>query len=419
MPRVPADTRFRALFAGLIRDGGPFLLVLSDPASATVPERSEARRVRIRTGPALSVSTRHGSRVETANLPLDGAEEWLAEKLRSAYRSARLLTPEAQWQLVLPRSGQARLARHAPAPFDGGEAHDRRPASWLDDSAHAWLTGLGVTDADGCVRRRMEGKLRQVERYMEILSHLFRECGWRKGAATAPVIADMGCGRGYLTFAAWHLLRRRLEVPARVIGVESRAELAAAAEVLARETGAEGLSFQAGAIAETELPDVDGWIALHACDTATDDAILRGVKAGARLIVVAPCCQKQLRPLLQDPEALAPVLHHGVMRGRMADWLTDGLRALYVAWAGYRVKVIEFVPAEHTPKNLLIAAVREGPAFADPARRERIERLKEFFGVSSFALDPLLRDEYVAAVRSARPEPPRRRGRDLRRETPA
>ena len=103
---------------------------------------------------------------------------------------------------------------------------------------------------------------------------------------------------------------------------------------------------------------MDALIALHACDTATDDAIRRGIELGAKPIVVAPCCHKELRPQFGKPEPLAPVLRHGVMEERMAEWLTDGLRALFLEWAGYRTKVVEFISSEHTPKNLMIAAVR-------------------------------------------------------------
>jgi hypothetical protein len=135
---------------------------------------------------------------------------------------------------------------------------------------------------------------------------------------------------------------------------------------------------------------VDALIALHACNTATDDAIRRGIELGAQLIVVAPCCHKEIRPQLGKPEPFTAVLRHGIMAERLAEWATDGLRALFLEWAGYRTKLMEFVGGEHTPKNLMIAAVREGEAFRDEAVRRRIVDLKAFLGIEHHALDVLL-----------------------------
>ncbi len=198
----------------------------------------------------------------------------------------------------------------------------------------------------------------------------------------------MGCGKGYLTFGAWHLFQRIWKQSVRVIGVEARDDLVKATNQLAQQIRADGLEFISGTIQSARLPPVDALIALHACNTATDDAIRRGIELGAKLIVVAPCCHKELRSQLGKPEPLAPVLRHGLMEERMAGWLTDGLRALFLEWAGYRTKVFEFVASEHTPKNLMIAAVREREPFSDEAAKKRIEELKRFFGIEHHALDP-------------------------------
>jgi hypothetical protein len=138
------------------------------------------------------------------------------------------------------------------------------------------------------------------------------------------------------------------------------------------------------------LPRIDALVALHACNTATDDAIRRGIMAGAKLIVVAPCCHQEVRPQLGKPAPLAAVLEHGIMAERMAEWATDGLRALHLEWAGYRTKLIEFVGSEHTPKNLMLAAIREREPFTSDTARQRILEFKQFFGLERHALDDLL-----------------------------
>src|SRR5690606_9012665 len=158
---------------------------------------------------------------------------------------------------------------------------------------------------------------------------------------------------------------------------------------IVRRLKLDGLRVEAGSIADASLSAIDVLIALHACNTATDDAIRRGIDLGARRIVVAPRCHHQLRPQLKPTDLWKPILRHGLMLERFAEWFTDGLRTLYLEWAGYRTRVIEFVASEHTPKNLLIAGVRSGTPFSNPELRERIIALESAFGSIEHPLSPL------------------------------
>jgi hypothetical protein len=190
-----------------------------------------------------------------------------------------------------------------------------------------------------------------------------------------------------LTFGIWHLLNRRLGLRAEVFGVEARSELVEQTNRVAAGIGAELLRFMAGDIATVSLDKLDALLALHACNTATDDAIARGVRMGAKLIVVSPCCHQELRPQLGRPEPFAPLLRHGLLAERFSEWLTDGLRALRLEQAGYTTRIIEFVASEHTQRNLLIAGVRhKGPAGV-PQTDRPIRALKEFFQLGDLASD--------------------------------
>jgi len=193
----------------------------------------------------------------------------------------------------------------------------------------------------------------------------------------------MGCGKGYLTFAAYELLRCTGRTETAVRGVEARAELVELCNRAARECGFGGLQFETGTIECTALDRVDVLIALHACDTATDDAIAKGVQAGAALILVAPCCHKELRPQLRPPPVLAEAFRHGILRERQAEFVTDALRAGLLEWAGYDTKVFEFISTEHTAKNLMIAAVKREHSKdrEEPARRAL--HLAAFYGVQA------------------------------------
>lgn len=404
MSSIPALETWLDHLTASLADGTFVRVVLSHPANpADGPERVLGRLVNVKGTPHLSLTLRHPQRDLTRNVPIATTREWVAEQLGAHFRSALLGTTRRDWQLSI-RAGNATLVSHTPvAKAAPDRAHDRKRPDTLDTTAQDWLLGLGVTEADGKVRPAMADKHRQMQRYLEIFSHLAADCGWVRSAApqrkhaaapAAPAgtlaLADMGCGKGYLTFGAWHWLNRQSGIPARVYGVETRPELVAAGNALAQSIRAESLEFISGTIAKANLPKLDALIALHACNTATDDAIRRGIELGAQLIIVSPCCHQEVRPQLGKPEPLAAVLRHGIMAERMAEWVTDGLRSLFLEWAGYRTKVIEFVATEHTPKNLLLAAVRRSAPFEDAEARQRIVDLKHFFGIEKHALDPLL-----------------------------
>lgn len=192
----------------------------------------------------------------------------------------------------------------------------------------------------------------------------------------------MGCGKGYLTFAACEWLQRA-GWNASILGVEARAELVDLCNRVARENNFTRLRFETGDIASTSVGGADALIALHACDTATDDAIAKGVAAGARLIVVSPCCHKELRPRLRPPPELAGALRHGILLERHAEFATDALRAALLEWAGYSTKVFEFVATEHTAKNLMIAAVKRAAPVGRAAAEQRARQLAAFYGIQS------------------------------------
>lgn len=375
-----------------IADDSFVRLVLSSPRGPAPPvRRVQARLVSLRGAPVLSVTLREARRDTTRNLRVDETETWLRQQLDPAagFAAALLGTIHKDWQLSAKPGGKPRLTAHAPVQTERpARDHDRAKQRAIDTAGQDWLQGLGLTDDHGRPFPRQADKFQQIQRYTEILGHQVGECGWAPGTCVTAV--DMGCGRGALTFAAWHLLRRKLGLAAQVTGIELRPELVAQAQHLAASLQLEGLEFRSGRIDETQFDRVDLLIALHACDTATDDAILRGIRAGSRLIVVAPCCHQSVRPQLQSPELLAPLLSHGLLEERFAEWLTDGLRALILEWAGYRVRLTEFVASEHTPKNLLITAVRTRAPFADTRLRDRIRSLTDQFGIRQAPWMPLI-----------------------------
>ena len=402
------------------------------------------RPVALRAGHRLSFVFRQIDRDITKNFTPEEGLVRIAELLTGEFRAANLFTTGQSAQLDVRDGQKPRLMlgqpRHASAP----ETHDRSKKRLIDPKQSPWLHALGVTTAEGKVCAGMEAKFRQINKFVEILQPLLggtrriraekvapagssacvlrgvpssaaatsaRSSGSGYPNATSPTSAsapedgrtplntysaagrmlsarpltlvDMGCGKGYLTFAAFDLLRRTGWTDLTVRGIETRPELVGLCQRLARECGFSGLQFDGGTIETTPLDRVDVLVALHACDTATDDAIAKGVQAGAALILVAPCCHKELRPQLRPPPVLANALKHGILRERQAEFVTDALRAALLEWAGYDTKVFEFISTEHTAKNLMIAAVKRGKPTRLDEEAARVKELSAFYGIRS------------------------------------
>jgi SAM-dependent methyltransferase len=204
-------------------------------------------------------------------------------------------------------------------------------------------------------------------------------------------VLDFGSGKGYLTFALHDHLRQTLGRDAQVTGVEIRPDMVDLCNGIVRRLGLQGLRFELGDVGSHAPRAVDMMIALHACDTATDQAIHMGIRGGASIICCAPCCHKQLRPQLLSPHPLRPILQHGVHLGQEAEMLTDGLRALLLDACGYDTQVFEFVSLEHTAKNKMILAVKR----AQPANKDKllqqVRDVKAFYGIQEQCLETLLK----------------------------
>jgi hypothetical protein len=328
----------------------------------------------------FSLTLRHATRDTTRNVPPAEAIAQLGSLLADVFEEGHLFTTSGDWKLKAGADGVGQV-KGARATFAAAlsTAHDRPKQRAL--AGAPFLTRLGVTDAEGVARPGMADKLRQIERFVEILGHLVDESPLKE--ATTISGFDMGAGKGYLTFAA-HEFFRRCGASPRITGVELRQELVQQTNDVANALGHEGLSFASGAIGDFALPsEIDLLIALHACDTATDDALAAGVAAGAKLLVVSPCCHKEVRTQLDPPAILKEVLRHGILAERQAELLTDGLRAMVLEAVGYETKVFEFISSEHTAKNLMIAAIRRSNGSKDFGRAREVAAE---FGVSQFRL---------------------------------
>ena len=348
----------------------------------------EVKKITVKGGDKFSFTYRYKTRDIIKNFIQPEALALLRAGLRGEFRSAQLATTE--FDLAFERNGEKlRLKR---TEIAGREApsteHNRAKNRPLNGSDRPWLKALGLAGKDGAIRNDAQDKFRQINKMVEIFAPLIQAI-----KAEQPLILDMGAGKGYLDFALYDYLAggpRQVGI----VGVELREQLVADGNATARASGFDGLSFQTGTILEFDASGADAVIALHACDTATDDAIFKGITAGAALIAVAPCCHKQIRRQMeagQPAPRLMPLLRHGIFLERQAEMVTDTLRALLLELHGYRTKVFEFVSDAHTPKNNLIVAEKDGRAGRDRAAiLEQIAEIKTTFGIDRHYLEGLL-----------------------------
>jgi hypothetical protein len=257
------------------------------------------------------------------------------------------------------------------------------------DSKDKYFFLLGITNSKGEVKADKYDKFRQVDKFIEIL-HSLLESSQLKDKNSLNV-ADLGSGKSYLTFAVYNYLNNKLGINTLVNGIEQRPDLVEVSNNAAEEVGFSGLKFTSSSINEFKLKNADIVIALHACDTATDDAIAKALKSNAAIIILAPCCQKYVRKNINVPESLKGVFKHGILEEHLSSFVTDGLRALVLESYGYDTKIFEFISGEHTSKNIMITAVKH--EYSEDSFLEKtveIEKMKSQFGLNDFYLDKLI-----------------------------
>ncbi|HSC93005.1 MAG TPA: SAM-dependent methyltransferase [Gaiellaceae bacterium] len=353
---------------------------------ANVPRRLTVRPVVLRGERRYQWTAHFATRTADENLDAAATRERLLALLGPEYRQGLLQATDADLQVLAGGRSVRVVTRPATRPA-ADLRHDRRKRYLLDEGTPVpFLVELGVMTPGGAVRARRHDKFRQVNRFLELVEDVLPAL-----PEDDPLrVVDFGSGRSYLTFALHHLLVERHGRRVELLGLDLKEDVVAECAALAARLGAAGLRFEVGDIAGYQGVDgADLVVSLHACDTATDEALARAVDWEAAVILAVPCCQHELLPQLDNP-SLAPLLRHGVLRERFAAEVTDAARAQLLGLAGYDVQLVEFVELEHTPKNVLIRATRRPGRDTARLAREYAE-LKRSLGFDH-ALERLLGD---------------------------
>ncbi len=335
-----------ASFTGVRRGGSP-------PA-----QKVTLRPVRIATERRVQISSFDGERTYVENLGREELPSRIGRLIDGGFRSIYVKTLNGDLQLTFSKKGRPLLARHRASEDAISLDHDRSKQR-LIDTAEPFLAALGITDQQGRVKPSAQAKYRQVARFVELLDHTI---GDRPTTGSKLEVVDFGCGSGVLTLAAYAYLAHGRGLDVSLVGVDSKADLIAGLNDLAADLGWTEVRFEAGLIAEYEGRPADLVLALHACDTATDDALAKAIQWRSAYVLAAPCCHHDLQTQL-DPtaaaDAIRPMLRDGIARERFVDLLTDTIRAETLRDHGYSTDIIEFISTEHTARNLMIRAVRK------------------------------------------------------------
>ncbi|MEJ2904382.1 SAM-dependent methyltransferase [Pedobacter panaciterrae] len=352
------------------------------------------RRVKIKRVEMLSFNYRYKTRDIFKNLSIQDGTDLIKNLISNDFRICTLFTTNKEVIIEHGKKGTISLReRQNASNIKPSLSHDKEKKRIIKPAGKTYLQELKVTDQEGNVFKNSQDKYRQINQYIEILSSLIKELP----DAKVRNVVDMGSGKGYLTFALYDYLHNVLNQNVNMVGVEFREDMVQLCNSIAEKSNFNQLRFVEGTIDNYNTDSIDLLIALHACDTATDDAIYKGIKTNAELIVVAPCCHKQIRREMEKGKTKNDVsflTKYGIFMERQAEMITDGIRALVLEYFGYKTKIFEFISDVHTPKNVLVVGIKG--EIAKSRKTEilaQIQQTKSYFGIGYHHLERLLKDE--------------------------
>ena len=343
--------------------------------------RVELRPVQLKAGLRLQIVEYDERQAHTRNAGYeDDAGRAVDDLLALGFSNWHVKSVTAEIQVRITRKGEAQVHRVSERPADQNLGHNRAKARLLDADDPFWQA-VGIAGADGKVKPSRQDKYRQVEEFIRELDTVLKPELVPAGRALRVV--DLGCGNAHLSFAAYRYLTKMRGLDVTLVGVDVKRQARERNNALAAQLGWDGIRFVEGTIADAPVDGADVVLALHACDTATDDALARAVQWQAPVVLAAPCCHHDIQTQLRShpaPGAYGMVTRHGILRERLADILTDAFRAALMRMAGYRVDVVEFVPSQHTPRNTMLRAIRTDTP-PDAAVTAQYAELVETWGV--------------------------------------
>ena len=330
--------------------------------------------VKIKSKRIFQFSIHSNNQVRHLNLEPEEAKEVLKEYLER-FKEGHFYTREADFLAIKNKKGTWKWFQSKPTKTFQLKQHNREKNYLLTEHKHAlFWKALGVANASGKIKPEKQAKFRQVNRFIEIISTILPSLSQKDPLR----IVDFGCGKAYLTFALYEYLVKQLNRSIEIIGIDRKAEVVNHLEKIRTELQYNSLKFFVGDIETYSVPSVDLVISLHACDTATDKVIKKSIQANAKVILAVPCCQHAFYAQIKQTH-LNPLLKHGILKERFAALVTDAARAAFLEASGYLTQIIEFIDTEHTPKNLMLKAIKSD----HPIQQKTAQEFKEFLAYLS------------------------------------
>jgi len=393
--------RFFQLLSSTLAERTLIKAVLSNRCQSAPAEyeRVIVRPVELRGRHVWQFSLQSEGQERHENLPAGETANRITEWFGTSYHDCHLFTREADYLIHRTQKGTTRIKRRPPTQQTPQQTqHDRQKAYIIPEGrACPFLVEIGVMTPAGKVRSAKYHKFRQVNRFLELVDDVVPSL-----PGDGPLrVVDFGCGKSSLTFALHHLLTKTHRRDVRLVGLDSNEKVIRDCRRLAEKLDCRGLTFETGRISEYSgvAPGerVDLVVALHACDTATDEALAQAVRWGTEVILAVPCCQHEIADRMDGRDVQA-INRHGILKERFAALATDALRAELLEQHGYRTQVVEFIDMEHTAKNVLIRAVKRKGAFgqgfdvanASAGVSAEVQQLKTLLGLETFSLETLL-----------------------------
>lgn len=335
----------------------------------------------------FSTTFRHKTQDITKNFSIENGLNEINRLMEEQFLIYNLFTIKEDVSVEVLKNEKEKIRRTKPTFKNLPErSHDKQKKRLIGGTNY--LTALGVLDAKGNILKDKGDKYKQINKFVEIIDGLIKQHPVLQKEKSFDVV-DMGAGKGYLTFALYDYLINTQKKAAVIKGIEIRPDLIKKCNTIAQAVGFKQLTFEEGFISDFDLDKTDVLIALHACDTATDDAIYKGIQAEAQLIICAPCCHKQIRKQITTSKHLQPILDYGILKERQAEMITDTIRALLLESVGYKTKVFEFISTEHTGKNVMIVGQKHNRPVDSSIYLQKIATLKKEFGIEFHYLEKL------------------------------
>jgi len=373
-----------------IRDDNFARITLSKPSDkASEVKKIIIRMVLIKDKRHFSFVYRHPTKDITKNHTVSEGSDLIVGLIQSEFEIINFFTTEKHIAAERLADGNFKLkVQTQKTTIKATRTHDKQKKSLLTKTDY--LISLGILNKKEQIQKDKGDKYKQINKYVEIVDGILRKNKTLSKLDPMHVV-DMGSGKGYLTFALYDYLQNHAKQNVVVRGIEMRSDLIDICNNIAKEVSFKNLSFEEGTIQKAKIKSTDVLIALHACDTATDDAIAKGIEANAKVIICSPCCHKQVR---KDTEgglpAVQSIYQYGILMERQAEIVTDTIRALILQKHGYKTNVFEFISTEHTGKNLIITAIKHNEKVDTKVIQSQIDELKKSFGLEKHYLEDVV-----------------------------